>query len=432
MSHSILLFLLIFSFFFLCLLRVPIAYALGITSLWGLLQLDLSLHNMISHMLRMLDLFPLLAMPLFVLAGTIMTKSDITFRLIEVARALVGNLRGGLAYINVVVSMFFAGISGSSTADTSGIGSMLIPVMTSKGYPPNFSVAITAMSSTMGNIIPPSVYMVIYGAMGEVSIGALFLGGVIPGIMVGLSQMCVAYYMARRHNYPVEPPMTWGERLHVVRKAILALVIPVGLIGGIVFGYFTATEAAAVLVLYALFISLVVHKSLTLRQIPDVLGGVASFLAPALIIVCCASVFGFLIGYLRGPDLIAGKIETITTNPVAIILLLVLFLLILGTFLSEIVTIIIFIPIIQGLGDIANFHPVHLGVVVVMVLSLGLVTPPYGICLLLSASIGKVKVLSAFKECIIFVVMFLVIIGLVVILPGLTMWLPKLLMPKYL
>ena len=147
--------------------------------------------------------------------------------------------------------------------------------------------------------------------------------------------------------------------------------------------------------------------------------------------MCCASIYGFIIGYLRGPDLIAGKIETITTNPIAIILLLVLFLLLLGTFLSEIVTIIIFIPIIQGLGDIAHFHPVHLGVVVVMVLSLGLVTPPYGICLLLSASIGKVEVLAAFKECIIFVIMFLIIIGLVVIFPGLTMWLPRLLMPTY-
>lgn len=431
MNHSTILAVLIFSFFFLCLLRVPIAYALGISSLWGILVLDLSLHNLVSHMLRMLDLFPLLAMPLFVLAGTIMTKSDITMRLTEVARALVGNLRGGLAYINVVVSMFFAGISGSSTADTAGIGSMLIPVMSQKGYPPKFSVAITAMSSTMGNIIPPSVYMVIYGAIGEVSIGALFLGGAIPGVMVGLSQMGVAYYMAKKHNYPVEPPMSWQERLQAVRKSSLSLVIPVGLIGGIVAGYFTATEAAAVLVLYALFLSIFVHKSLSWRKIPDVLQGVVSFLAPALIILCCASVFGFLVGYLRGPDLIAGKLETITTNPLVIIFLLVLFLLLLGTFLSEIVTIIIFIPIIQGLGEIAHFHPVHLGVVVVMVLSLGLVTPPYGICLLLAASIGKVPVLSAFKECIVFVIMFLLIIALVIVFPGLTMWLPKLLMPRY-
>ncbi len=195
-------------FFLLCILRVPIPYALGISSTVLILQNDISLRQLVINMMRGLDLFPLLAIPFFILAGELMNRGDITDRLIMISRAIVGRIRGSLAHITVVVSMFFAGISGSSTADAVGIGSVLIPAMVRNGYPARFSVAITAMSSTMGNIIPPSIYMIVYGVMGGVSIGALFLGGAIPGIMIGLSQMGVAYYMARKHGYPPSPPCT--------------------------------------------------------------------------------------------------------------------------------------------------------------------------------------------------------------------------------
>lgn len=418
-------------FFLLCILRVPIPYALGISSTVLIWQTDISLRQLVINMMRGLNLFPLLAIPFFILSGELMNRGDITERLILVSRAIVGRIRGSLAHITVVVSMFFAGISGSSTADAVGIGSVLIPAMIRNGYPARFSVAITAMSSTMGNIIPPSIYMIVYGAMGGVSIGALFLGGVIPGILIGLSQMGVAYYMARKHGYPTEPPMHWKERLRAFKKASLAIVIPVMMIGGIISGLFSATEASAALVAYCLVLSLFVYRSLTWKQLPGIFmeAGLAS--SPVLFTLANAAIFGWLVGYLRGPDLIAGKIESITTNPYAIVALLILFLLILGTFLSEIATIIIFIPIIQKLGELAHIHPIHLGVIVVMLLCLGLVTPPYGICLLIACGIGKVKVMDAFAECIMFIGIFLVIVALVVLFPSLTLWLPKLLMPKY-
>ena len=418
-------------FFLLCILRVPIPYALGISSTVLILQNDISLRQLVINMMRGVNFFPLLAIPFFILSGELMNRGDITERLILVSRAIVGRIRGGLAHITVVVSMFFAGISGSSTADAVGIGSVLIPAMTRNGYPARFSVAITAMSSTMGNIIPPSIYMIVYGSLGGVSIGALFLGGMIPGILIGLSQMGVAYFMARKHGYPTEPPMHWKEKLRAFKKSSLAIVIPVMMIGGIISGLFSATEASAGLVIYCLILSLFIYRSLTWKQLPGIFmeAGLAS--SPVLFTLANAAIFGWLVGYLRGPDLIAGRIESITTNPYAIVALLVLFLLILGTFLSEIATIIIFIPIIQKLGELAHLHPIHLGVIVVMLLCLGLVTPPYGICLLIACGIGKVKVMDAFTECIVFIVMFLVIVALVVFFPSLTLWLPKLLMPKY-
>lgn len=423
--------ILIVSFFVLCLVRIPIPFALGLSALFVLLHEGISLRQMVLNMMRGIDLFPLLAIPFFILAGQIMNKSDITDRLVTFSRALVGHIRGGLAHVNVVVSMFFAGISGSSTADTAGVGSVLIPAMKRAGYPSGFSVAITAMSSTMGNIIPPSIYMVVYGAMGGLSIGALFLAGAIPGILVGLSQMGLAYYLARRHNYPAEAPMAWRERAKAGQRAALAVLIPIMVIGGIVSGLFSPTEAAAVLVVYCLFIALGPYRSLSWRDLPQVFLDAGKAAALPMFTVACAGIFGWLIGYLRGPDMVAKHIEGLTTNPAMILVLLIFFLLLLGTFLSEIATIIIFLPIIQRLGDLAGLHPIHLGVLVVMVLSLGLVTPPYGICLLISCGIGKVSVLQAFYECVAFVLLFLGIIALVAVIPDLTLWLPRALMPEF-
>ena len=423
--------ILVVGFFVLCIIRIPIPFALGLSALFVLLYEGISLRQMVLNMMRGIDLFPLLAIPFFILAGQIMNKSDITERLVSFSRALVGHIRGGLAHVNVVVSMFFAGISGSSTADTAGVGSVLIPAMKMAGYPANFSVAITAMSSTMGNIIPPSIYMVIYGAMGGTSIGALFLGGAIPGVMVGLSQMILAYYLARRHNYPAETPMVWRERARAAQRAALAILVPILVIGGIVSGLFSPTEAAAVLVVYCLVISLGPYRSLSWSDIPQILLEAGKAASIPMFTVACAAIFGWIIGYLRGPELVAQHIEGLTTNPASIITLLVFFLLLLGTFLSEIATIIIFLPIIQRLGDLAGMHPIQLGVLVVMVLSLGLVTPPYGICLLISCGIGKVNVLQAFYECLLFVLLFLGIITVVAIFPELTLWLPRILMPTF-
>ncbi|CAK7072641.1 MAG: C4-dicarboxylate TRAP transporter large permease protein DctM [Desulfovibrio sp.] len=423
--------LLIGLFFFLCLVRVPIPFALGISALIIILMIDVAPRQVVVHMMRNTDMFSLLAIPLFILAGEIMNRSDLTERLLTFATALVGRIRGGLAHVNVVVSMIMAGVSGSSSADAAGVGAVLIPAMVRAGYPVNFSVAITAMSSTLGNIIPPSIYMVVYGAMGGVSIGALFLGGAMPGILIGGTQMAMIALKAKRKNFPYAEKMTMKERLHATKRASLALLIPVIIVGGIVSGIYAPTEAAVTLVFYCLFITLFVYKSLKWNEIPEVMLAGARVSVLPLFTVACAGPFGWLIGYLRGPDMVAEAMISITQEPLLVMCLLIGFLLILGTFLSEIATIIIFLPIIQKLGAMGGMHPVQLGVIVVMVLCLGLVTPPYGICLLIGCSIGKINVLDAFWECLIFVVLFLIIVFLCVLIPGLTLWLPSVIMPDF-
>lgn len=421
--------LLIGLFFFLCLLRVPIPFALGISSLIVILQIGVAPRQVVVHMMRNTDMFALLAIPLFILAGEIMNKSDLTERLLTFASALVGNIRGGLAHVNVVVSMVMAGVSGSSVADSAGVGAVLIPAMIRAGYPTNFSVAITAISSTLGNIIPPSIYMVVYGSMGSVSIGALFLGGAIPGILIGATQMFAIALNAKRKNFPYAEKITAKQRLVASRRASLALFIPIIIVGGIISGMYSPTEAAVTLVFYCLFLTLFIYKSLKWNQIPEVMLSGARISVLPLFTVACAGPFGWLIGYLRGPDMVAQTMMNMTKEPILIMCMVILFLLILGTFLSEIATIIIFLPIIQKLGELGGMHPVQLGVIVVMVLCLGLVTPPYGICLLICCGIGKVEVMDAFWQCGIFVLLFLLIVFLCVLIPELTLWLPSILMP---
>ncbi len=423
--------LLIGLFFLLCLLRVPIPFSLGISSLLVILQIGVAPRQVVVHMMRNTDMFSLLAIPLFILAGEIMNKSDLTERLLTFATALVGRIRGGLAHVNVVVSMIMAGVSGSSSADSAGVGAVLIPAMARAGYPVNFSVAITAMSSTLGNIIPPSIYMVVYGAMGGVSIGALFLGGAIPGILIGLTQMGAISFYAKRKNFPYAERMTLKDRFQATRRALLALFIPVIIVGGIVSGIYSPTEAAVTLVFYCLFLTLFIYRSLKWNEIPGVMLSGAKVSVLPLFTVACAGPFGWLIGYLRGPDMVAQAMMSITQEPLLVMAMLIGFLLVLGTFLSEIATIIIFLPIIQKLGEMGGMHPVQLGVIVVMVLCLGLVTPPYGICLLICCGIGKVSVMDAFWQCGMFVLLFLVIVALCVLLPDLTLWLPSVVMSDF-
>jgi TRAP-type C4-dicarboxylate transport system permease large subunit len=283
------------------------------------------------------------------------------------------------------------------------VGAVLIPAMIRAGYSAKFTVAITAMSSTLGNIIPPSIYMVVYGAMGGVSIGALFLGGAIPGVLIGFTQMGAIALNAKRLNFPHGEPMTWKERFAATRRASLTLLVPVIIVGGIVSGMYSPTEAAVTLVFYCLFLCLIVYKSLRWSEVPGImLAGGRTAVLP-LFTVACAGPFGWLIGFL----------------------------LILGTFLSEIATIIIFLPIIQKLGELGGMHPVQLGVIVIMILCLGLVTPPYGICLLICCGIGKVNVMEAFWACGLFVLLFLGIVILCVLVPDVTLWLPSLIMSDF-
>ena len=329
-----------------------------------------------------------------------------------------------------MVSMIFASLSGSAAADTASIGAILIPAMKKSGYDPAFTVALTAASSTLGVIIPPSIIMVIYGAFGQVSIGALFLGGVVPGMLIGLAMMGYVYILALRYNYPANPRLPAIEMARAFGRGSAPMLIPVLILGGVTVGFFTPTEAAIIAVAYALLLSLVFYRLIGPRDIPRMLAkSVVAFAAP-MFLVSAAGIFGWLISYLGAAELVTQLILGITDNPTGIMALLILFLLLVGTFLNPISAVLIFLPIIQSLGAAAGADPVQLGVIVVMSLAIGLVTPPYGICLLIAAQIGDVGIPRAFMAILPLVGIVLGIIATAVALPDVVLALPKLFMPR--
>jgi tripartite ATP-independent transporter DctM subunit len=422
--------LLMGSFFLMIALKIPVAFALGLSSLLTIQYLDLSLFSIVNQMYASIDSFPLLAVPFFLLLGNLMNEGGVTDRLVKLSDALIGHIRGGLGHVNVLVSMLFAGLSGSAAADTAGIGAMLIPAMKKAGYDMPYTVAVTAASSTLGVIIPPSIMMVIYGAVGQVSIGALFLSGFIPGILIGLSQMAYTYYLAIKRGYPANPRKSLKEMVQATQKAIPPLILPLIILGGITSGLFTATEAAAVAVVYGLVLMMLVYRSLPLRQVPVIFAEAVVGYSLAMFAVACAGIMGWLIAYLNAPKLIAAYIMGITQSPLGIFLLIVVFLLIVGTFLSPITAIIIFLPIIQGLGNAAGIHPIHLGITVVLTLSIGMITPPYGICLLIASQIGEIPAPRAFIATLPMIGLALGIILVGILIPDLFLFLPKLLLPN--
>lgn len=387
-----------------------------------------------QQMFNGINAFTLLALPFFFLAGNLMNVGGISERLIQMSMALVGHLRGGLGQVNIVVSMIFAGLSGSSTADTAGVGSVLIPAMLKRGYSVETTVAITAASSTMGVIIPPSILMVIYGATAGASIGALFLGGALPGILIGLTQMVFTWVLAVRHGYPRESERwvglarTWAA----VRAGVLALFLPGIIIGGIVFGIFTPTEAAAVAAVYALFVTVGVYRTLGWRDLGPMLGDTVMQFSLVLFCVAGAAIFGWLLAFYQLPNLVKDYILAITTQPTGVLLLIVLLFTILGTFMDAVPAILIFVPIVQPVAEQVGVHPIHLGVVVVMTLAMGLVTPPYGLCLLLACGIARVPVMRVMPMMLVLIASILLIILLATVFPAIVLVVPRLLVPAWL
>ncbi|WP_096200759.1 TRAP transporter large permease [Bacillus sp. FJAT-45350] len=420
--------LLLVSFLVLIVIKVPIAFALGLSSMITIFYLGLPMATIINQMFSSVNSFPLLAVPLFLLLGRLMNDGGITDKLVHLASSLVGHIRGGLGHINVLVSMMFAGLSGSAAADTAGVGAMMIPAMKRARFDAPYAVAITAISSTLGVIIPPSILMVIYGAIGQVSIGALFLAGIVPGILIGLMQMVYTYILAIKKGFPSSPKTTVSEKGTALIKAIPVLLLPLIILGGITGGIFTATEAAGIAVAYGLIL-MMFYRSLNLRKLPGILAdSIVNYSLPMLA-VASAGIMGWLIARLGAPEMISGFVMSITTNPLAVYLLIVVILLIVGMFLSPVTSIIIFMPIIQELGQAAQADPVHLGVIVILTLSLGMVTPPYGICLLIATQIGEISAPRAFMAILPLIGISLAIIIVGVLLPDIFLLLPKLLMP---
>lgn len=424
--------LLMGSFFLLLILKIPIVFTFIISSSITLLYLNMNLMSVLNHVYSSIDSFSLLAVPFFLLLGQLMNQGGITERLVVLSNKLVGHIRGGLGHVNVMVSMLFAGLSGSSVADTAGIGAMLIPAMKKAGFDLAYTAAITASSSVLGGIIPPSIIMVIYASMARISIGALFLAGVIPGVLIAISQMGYTYYVAIKNDYKPIAPFSAKEAAKAIGPAFPPLMMPLIIIGGISAGIFTATEAAAVAVVYGLFLILVVYRSMHVRELPALLGRALVDYSLPMMAVAASGIMGWLIAYLNAPEMILTFIMGITESPFGIAMLIVVFLLILGTFLSPIIVVVVFLPILQAMGTAANMTPIHLGIIVVLTLSLGRITPPYGICMLVAAQIAELPSHRVFIASIPMITLAILIIVIGIIFPGLFLALPRLLMPEFL
>lgn len=410
---------------------VPIPFALGGASLVVMVKDGLPLSIIAHQAYRALDSFILLAVPFFLFVGLLMNASAITARLLEFGGALFGRTHGALAKINVVVSMLFAGLSGSSVADTAGIGSVLIPGMIKAGYPRDFAVAITAASSTIGIIIPPSIFMVVYGAIGDVSIGAMFLGGAVPGMLIGLTQLGYTTYLGHRHDHPRGEPFSMPRLMRASVRGLLPFGVTVLIIGGIVGGIFTATEAAAVGVMYVLALALFVYRSLSLRSFVAAVREAAEILGPTLLCVAMGSLFAWILAYLHVPRMVEALVHDMNLTPVMVLMFIMVLFVVVGTFESGVASIIIFLPVVKPLGNAAGLDPVHVGVIVCMTLALGLITPPYGLCLFIAAKIGDMPVEKAFVATLPFIALFLIVDIACVVFPEIVLFLPKLLMPEF-
>lgn len=414
------------SFFLTLALGIPVAFCLALTSLIVLLFIgDVPLHLIPQRMFTGMDSFPLMAVPFFIMAGDLMNSAGITKSIVRFATALVGSIRGGLAHVNIVASMFFAGISGSAVADTAAMGSILIPAMKRDGYDATFSAAVTASSSVIGPIIPPSIPVVIYALVGSVSVGGLFLAGVMPGILIGLGLMSVSYLLARRHNYGTQKPLpSFQELVAATKGAIIPLIMPIIILGGILSGMFTPTEAAAVAVAYAIVVGLAVLRTLKPKELPEIFFRSMMTTSIILMVMACANIFSWILGTQQIPQAIAGTISGWTSNPYIFLLLINIILLLVGCFLEGIASIIIMVPILLPLATLAGIDPLHFGIVVIMNLMIGLITPPLGLCLFVVCSVAKVDLVKLIKVTIPFLLVEIAALMIVSYLPGIALFIP--------
>ena len=374
-----------------------------------------------------MDSFPLMAIPFFMLAGELMNKGGITMRLVEFSQAFMGHLRGGLAHVNVLSSMLFAGLSGSAVADTSALGSMLIPAMEKQGYTRKFAAAITAASSVIGPIIPPSGIMIIYAyVMGE-SVAALFLAGIVPGILVGVGLMLVVKLMADKYDFPVASrKYTWPERGQASIKAFWPLLTPVIILGGILGGIFTPTEAAAVAVAYALFIGFFVLRTLTIHEVPGILIRSGMTSAVVLLLVGAAMAFKTVVSLSHAPEQLAAYILSLSSNPLVLLFLINILLFIVGMFLDAGPAIIILGPILGPIFTSLGVDPIHFAIIMSVNLTVGLATPPMGLVLFVASAVSGERVEAIAKAILPFLAVEVIVIFLITYIPAISMTIPRL------
>ncbi|WP_165354573.1 TRAP transporter large permease [Tropicimonas sp. IMCC6043] len=416
-------------FFFMMLLGAPVAIAMGVASMGYMVLSDIPATVMIFSMVDSLGGITLLAIPFFVLAGEIMNVGGVTQRIFSFANLLVGHVRGGLAHVNILSSMFFAGISGSAVADTAGLGRIEIRAMTEAGYPKPFSAAVTAASSCIGPIIPPSILMVLYGTMTDVSIPALFLGGLVPGVLLGVMMMIYVYIAASRHVAP-RPRASVREVARSAVQNVLPLMTPAVILAGLVFGLFTPTEAGVVAVAYAFVVSSLMGD-LRLRDIGPMLVSTLETSTQILFILAMSSLFGWLVTTNQIPDALSAFFDGTGYGRIAFLFSVNIILLILGTFMSLTSILVIFTPTLVGMGTALGVDPVHLGVVVVLNLTVGLITPPLGWALYIVTEIAEIRFIDTARAIVPFLLPILAVLFVITYVPWLVLFPSELLLQGY-
>lgn len=422
--------LLLGSFVFLIFAGIDIAFSIGLATLLTTLYLGLPVETIVQNMVKGMNVFSLMAVPFFILAGEIMGSGGISNRMVSMSRAFIGWLRGGLAMVNIMASMFFGGISGSAAADTSAIGSMMIPMMEKDGYDGDFATSVTLSSSVQGILIPPSHNMVIYAlAAGSVSIGRLFLGGMVPGILLGVALMVYSYLVSLKRGYPVSASFNLIRAIKAFATSVWGLGTVLIVVVGVLSGIFTATESAAIAVFYSLLVSLFIYKEMKFKDIPGVLYRSVKTLSIVMILVGTATAFGWMVSFLQIPELLTKAIFTISSNRIVVLIIINLLLLFLGTILNMVSIILIMTPILLPIVQSVGVDPVHFGVIMILNLGIGLITPPVGTVLFIGSAVSGISIEKLSRALLPFYCVMILVLILVTYIPNIVMFFPNLLMP---
>jgi tripartite ATP-independent transporter DctM subunit len=414
------------SFFVLILLRMPISFALIMASVLTCLYMGLPVAAVAQRMVNGVNKVALLAVPFFIFAGQIMGAGGISQRLVDFSRVLVGRFRGGLAMVNVLTSMFFGGISGSSVADTSSIGSIMIPIMKRDGYDADYSTSVTIASSTQGILIPPSHNMIIYAlAAGvNVSVGMMFLGGLVPGLILGLAVMLLSYVIAVRRNYPKGEAVGFKDSLVIIKDAFLGLLTPLIIVGGVITGVFTATESAAIACVWAYIVTFFIYREIPFREMTEILKKTFKTLIIVLPLIAAANAYGWLLAYLRMPKVASEFLLGLTDNKFVILFIMNCILLVLGCIMDMAPLILIGTPILLPVAMRVGMHPVHFGIMMMLNLAIGLITPPVGVTLFVGSTVGKVPIEKLFRATIPFYLAMVAVLIAITYIPGIVMLAP--------
>ena len=417
--------ILLVSFLIMIFLRFPIAYAVAISSLLCLAYQGINFNILCQYMVKGISSFSLMAVPFFITMGCLMGSGGISAKLIELANACVGWMTGGMAMVNIVASYFFGGISGSASADTASLGTILIPMMVDQGYDDDFSTAVTITSSCEGLLVPPSHNMVIYAmSAGGISVGSLFLAGYIPGALLALSLMIGSYIISKRRHYPKGEKFSFKNLVKQFSVSFWALAAIIIVVVGVVGGWFTATESAAIAVIYSLIVSVFIYKGLTWKGVWKVLDQCIDTLSIVLILIATSSVFGYCLTYLHVPDRAANFIVGLTSNPILIALLLNLILLVLGCIMDMAPIILIATPILLPIAKSIGIDPIQFGIMMILNCGIGLLTPPVGSVLFIGSAVGKCKMERVVKATLPFYLCMIIVLLLITFIPQVSMFLP--------